>query len=110
MFASIVVALAALCCAVPGCHAVMRLLADERAGRTPLLLASTSRLKWLSTTVVVALLKSSLALACFGLGFGASAAMARDEPGPFWQLLGASLGYLPVLACLIGYGLGATTA
>lgn len=103
VFASIVVALAALCCAVLGCQAVVRLVADERAGRTPLLLASTSRLKWLSATVMVALLESGLALACFGWDFGASTAMVRDEPELLWQLLGAGLGYLPAVACLIGF-------
>lgn len=103
LFASIVVALAALVTAVPAAQVATRLCSDEQAGRTALLLTSSvSRLGWYRATVLVALSGATLILVAFGLGFGLSAMVATDDPTLLGDIVAACLGYLPAVAVVVG--------
>lgn len=103
LFASIVVAMAALIATVPAAQVVTRLCADEHAGRTALVLTSSvSRPGWYGATVLVALSGAALVPVAFALGFGLSAMVATDEPALLGDIVGACLGYLPAVAVVVG--------
>ncbi len=103
VFASIILALAAILASIPAVQVLTRLCSDEAAGRTgPLLATSTSRAAWYAATVAVAGLVALGVAVCFGAGFGASAALSTGRSDLFGDILIGSLGYLPAAAVVIG--------
>jgi ABC-2 type transport system permease protein len=96
--------MAALLSAAYAASAVLRVRAEEAAGRAePVLATATGRIAWLGGHAVVALAGATLLLLVSGAAVGAVRALATGDPGELGRLLGAAAAYLPavwVLAAL----------
>lgn len=97
-----------------GCYGVTamhRLTVEESAGRSEVVLATaTSRVRWMGSGLLAAVLGSTLVLLAAGVGLGVAAAGTLGEPGRIAESVGAHLSYLPAVAVVIavaavGYGL-----
>lgn len=78
--------------------AVLRLRAEEAAGRgAALLTTGSSRPGLLTGWYVVAALQASLCLVVLGFGLGIGMAVAAGEASWIWEITVAALAYLPVL-------------
>lgn len=103
LFAGIVLALAGLVAAVPAVQVLTRLVKDEQAGRTAILLANgPGRLSWYAAHLAVAVVGGALALVAFGLGFGATAWRVTGERELLGDIVIGSLGFLAPVALVIG--------
>lgn len=103
LFAGIVLALTALVAAVPATQVVTRLVKDEQAGRTALLLANgPGRPSWYAAHVAVALLGAVLVLVAFGVAFGAAAWRVTGDRELFGDVVVGGLGYLGAVALVVG--------
>jgi ABC-2 type transport system permease protein len=82
---------------------VLRLHAEEEAGRTELLLATAvNRPSYLGGGLAVTALLSAALLVAAGLGAGLAAAVVRGDPGLVVTQLGAQLAHLPAVLVLAG--------
>lgn len=105
LFAAVVVGLAALVATVPALQVVLRLRGEESGHRlAPLLTTPVRRGRWVGAHVTVAVATAALVLASFGVGFGASAAVALEDTGLLGDLLLAAVAYLPAVVVVVGLG------
>lgn len=82
---------------------VLRLHADERSGLGESVLAgAVSRWRWLSTSVVAAVLGATVLMFFAGLGNGVGAGITLGEPGTVGRLTMAGLAFAPALAVMAG--------
>ena len=82
---------------------VLRLRAEETAGRTEVLLATAlDRRRYLASVLGVTAFASVLLLVAAGLGVGVAAAAARGDAGLVVPQLGAQLVHLPAVLVLAG--------
>ncbi|MGY1703765.1 ABC transporter permease [Geodermatophilus sp. SYSU D00697] len=88
----------ALCAAGFAVASVLRLRAEESAGRAELLLSTgVSRGRWLGGGLLVTAAASALLLTAAGLGTGAAAAAVRGDAGLLLPQVGAQLAHLPAV-------------
>jgi ABC-2 type transport system permease protein len=86
-----------------GLQSALRLRAEESAGRAePLLATATSRQAVLGAHVVVALVGSTLGLACAGVGLGAAHALLTGDATQLPRLAAAVLAHAPAVWVLVG--------
>ncbi|MGH3367531.1 MAG: ABC transporter permease, partial [Nocardioidaceae bacterium] len=89
---------------------VLRLRAEEAAGRAePVLATSVSRWRWALSGLSVAVLGTVLVVSAGGLGTGLAHAIATGDVAQIPRLLGAALAYLPatlVMGALAGLLIG----
>jgi ABC-2 type transport system permease protein len=83
--------------------AVLRLRAEEEAGRTELVLASgTSRPGWLAGWLAVVAVQTVVLLALSGLGLGLGMAVVTADAGWVGRLAVGALAYAPAVAVIAG--------
>ncbi|SFO70399.1 ABC-2 type transport system permease protein [Geodermatophilus dictyosporus] len=83
--------------------AVLRVRAEESAGRAePVLATATGRTAFLGSHGAVALVGSSLALVAAGAATAGTRAVATGDAGELGRLLGATVAYLPAVWVLAG--------
>ena len=103
LFGATIIAVAAILAAVPAVQIVLRLRAEETAGRAgPLLATPVSRVRWVGSSLVVAVVGGAVVLLALGLGLGLGAAWALSDAGWIGAAVGAALSYLPATAVLVG--------
>lgn len=103
LFGGTIVAVAAIVCAVPALQVILRLRAEEEAGRAgPLLATPLSRLRWMTAGLVLAVLGGAGVLVAMGLGVGLGAGMSMSDMSWVGSALVAALSYLPATAVAIG--------
>lgn len=83
--------------------AVLRVHADEEAGRAePVLATAVSRWRWLLGAVAAALLGATVLMAAAGLGNGLGAGLTLGEPGTIVRLTVAGVAFVPAMAVFAG--------
>ena len=83
--------------------AVLRLRAEEEAGRAGLILAAgASRARWLGGWLATVLVQVLVLLALSGLGLGLGVAAATGDGGAVGRLTAAALAYLPAVLATAG--------
>ncbi|MFI5889623.1 ABC transporter permease [Actinoplanes sp. NPDC051513] len=94
--------LSALLAAAYGVTSVLRVRAEETAGRPEVVLATpTSRRTWLASHVSVALTGTAITLIAFGLGEGIAYGSTVSDAGQVPRLIGVALAYLPAVWLVI---------
>lgn len=105
LFASLVIAIAAVLCAVPSAQVVLRLRTEEIAGRAgPVLATPVSRVRWALCSVALALITALTTLASFGLGMGLGAGLSLAEMSWVGESITASVTYFPAIAVIVALG------
>jgi ABC-2 type transport system permease protein len=75
---------------------VLRLRAEEEAGRAEVVLATgVRRTAWVSATVLVAAVGASVLMVLMGLGLAVGYGLGTGDGGRIMRLVGDQLGYLP---------------
>jgi len=106
LFGSLVIAIAAILCAVPTTQVILRLRAEETAGRAgPVLATPVSRPGWALRSAALAVLTAALTLTLFGLGMGLGAGLSMSQMSWVGNSLVASLNYLPAILVVAGLAL-----
>src|SRR5699024_1776362 len=106
LFGSLVIAIAAILCAVPTTQVILRLRAEEAAGRAgPVLATPVSRPGWALRSAALAVLTAALTLTLFGLGMGLGAGLSMSQMSWVGNSLVASLNYLPAILVVAGLAL-----
>src|SRR5690625_139480 len=106
LFGSLVIAIAAIVCAVPTTQVRLRLRAEETAGRaSPLLATLVSRPGWALRSAALAVLTAALTLTLFGIGMGLGAGLSMSQMSWVGNSLVASLNYLPAILVVAGLAL-----
>jgi ABC-2 type transport system permease protein len=81
--------------------AVLRVRGDEESGLGEIVLAgAVSRWRWLVTSVVAAVLGSTVLMLFAGLGMGLGAGITISEPQTIWRLTVAGLAFVPAMAAM----------
>lgn len=97
-YASMITTVLAMISSVYVVLAVLRLRAEESAGRAePLLSTAVSRARWAAGHLVVALVGGVVVVLAAGLGVGIAGAIAIGEPALVGRMTGAALAYVPAL-------------
>ena len=97
-FLSTVMLLLALLATGYAISAALRPRGEEAAGRAePLLVTGTSRLRWASSHLIIALLGSAVALLAGALGVGVAAATQQGEARWITDMLIAGIAHLPAM-------------
>lgn len=105
LFASLVIAIAAVLCAVPSAQVVLRLRTEEVTGRAgPLLATRVSRARWALSSIALALVTALITLVCFGLGMGLGAGLSLADLSWVGASITASITYFPAIAVIVGLG------
>lgn len=105
LFAATVVLVVAILCAIPPLQIVLRLRAEEGAGRVgPLLSTPLPRWRWLGANLVLALAGGAGLLVVTGVGLGLGAGLSMDDLTWVGASLTAALSYLPAIAVVVGLG------
>ncbi len=103
LFAATLVVVVAIVCTVPAVQTVLRLRAEETAGRAdPLLATPMTRVRWAGSALVVALAGGAFVLLVFALGFGLTAGRALEEPDWVGRTVVAAASYLPATWVAVG--------
>lgn len=106
LFGSLVIAIAAILCAVPTTQVVLRLRAEETAGRAgPLLATPVSRPGWALRSAALAVLTGAITLSLFGVGMGLGAGLSMSQLSWVGDSVAASLNYLPAILVVAGLAL-----
>ncbi|KAE8765092.1 ABC transporter permease [Georgenia thermotolerans] len=102
-FAAAMLSYLALGVAAFAVGAVLRLRAEEEAGRAALVLtAGASRARWLAGWLATVLAQSVALLVLSGLGLGLGVAAATGDGGAVGRLTAAALAYLPAVLATAG--------
>src|SRR5690625_2610853 len=105
LFAATVILVVAILCAVPALQIVLRLRAEETAGRVgPLLTTPLPRWRWLVATLALALAGGAGLLAAAGVGIGLGAGYSMDDLSWVGASVIAAVSYLPGVAVVVGVG------
>ncbi|QYJ15062.1 Multidrug efflux system permease protein [Rubrobacter xylanophilus DSM 9941] len=84
-------------------QSVLRMRAEEDAGRLePVLASPVSRWRWAGAQVLVTLAGSAFVVAACGLGVGTGHALRTGDAEQIWRILGAQLASLPAVLVLAG--------
>ena len=115
-FLAVELSFAGIGAAAYGISAALRLRTEEAAGRAvPVLATPTSRTRWATGHVAIALGGTAWLLAVAGVGAGAVRAVQTGDVGQLGRLLGAAAGQLPAAGVLVAvvvllFGLSARAA
>ncbi len=86
-----------------GLSSALRLRAEEAAGRAePVLATRTSRWRWATSHLVVAVVGSVVVVLSAGLGAGLSFAVVSGDPSQVVRMVGAALTTVPAILVLVG--------
>lgn len=105
LFGATIIAVAAILCAAPALQVVLRVYAEERAGRAgPLLATPLSRVRWLAASLLLAVVAGAAILLVMGAGIGLGAGRSMDDLGWIANSIVAAVSYLPAVAVVVGLG------
>jgi ABC-2 type transport system permease protein len=109
-YLALTIMMAALLAAAYGVSSALRARGEETSGRAePVYASPTSRTKWLSSHIAVALVGSALVAAAGGFGEGLAYGLSISDPGQAIRLTGVALVYVPATWLLIAiavFGIG----
>ncbi|RAY16715.1 ABC transporter permease [Actinomadura craniellae] len=102
-FLALILSMLATISAIYAILAAQRLRGEETAGRAePVLATATSRARWMSGQLAVALFGGAAVILLSALGLGLGAAATAGDAGQLFRILGAGLCYVPALWVTVG--------
>ncbi|SDU76648.1 ABC transporter permease [Jiangella alkaliphila] len=101
-----VLSLTGMLASIQAVLAVLRLRAEETAGRAePILATAVSRGRWAASHLTMAFGGSAVSMVLAGLGFGVSTAIATDDTAWIGDMLAAGLVQLPAIWVAAGFAM-----
>lgn len=105
LFAATVLLVGAILCAVPPLQVVLRLRAEEAAGRVgPLLTTPLPRWRWLGANLMLSVLGGAWLLTVLGFSIGLGAGHSMEDYSWVGTSTIAAVSYLPAVAVVMGLG------